>query len=292
MTRLKYHRKGNSGTIEGCSSYDVRVMAAVTEQGVERIILSQADAAKLFVGSSVQLGVKSGEDRNTASNYSICRNKLITKIEDVEIDGTAYSAVYVDNGGTTFDCEAGSTALFTDPYWSGWNDDVLGNDGSRFSPTSGKETGLLQKVEFMNGSYLIISDEIWQWSQDTDGNYLFDCYVCNDQSKVSGSALTEDYVKQDALTLKFPPTQTGAWKYIEDTAISDIEWPLGVEAPGSGVGCKAGFYCSPAASGLRAGWCFGSLYSGGPAGVPCRISSSSLGHAYWYGSLGAPDIAG
>ena len=60
---------------------------------------------------------------------------------------------YVDNGGTTFDTTAGSTYLSTDPYWSGWNDDVLGTDGSKYNYTNGKEPGMLQKIEFMNGSY-------------------------------------------------------------------------------------------------------------------------------------------
>ena len=30
---------------------------------------------------------------------------------------------------------------------------------------------MIQGVEFMNGSYLIVSDELWQWSQDANENY-------------------------------------------------------------------------------------------------------------------------
>lgn len=48
------------------------------------------------------LGVQNGTDRNTASNYSIFDAKLITAIETVNIGGTDYSAVYVDNGGKDF----------------------------------------------------------------------------------------------------------------------------------------------------------------------------------------------
>ena len=292
MMRLKYARKGNSGTIEGCSSYNYQYTAAYSEEGVERVLLTPEQAANLFVGSSVQIGIQSGTDRNTASNYSVCRNKLITAIKDVEIGGTTYSAVYVDNGGTTFDTTAGSTYLSTDPYWSGWNDDVLGTDGSKYNYTNGKEPGMLQKIEFMNGSYLIISDELWQWSTDENGDYNFDCFVCEDQSKVSGTAITEDYKKLTALTMVIPKGTTGKWTYIEDTAISDVEWPLGIDASGSGVGCKAGFYCYPAASGVRAGWCWGHLYSGGLAGLACRGSGDSVGAAGWHGSVGSPGLAG
>ena len=226
MMRLKYGRKGNSGKIEGCSSYSFQYTVAVAETGVERVILTTAQAANLFVGSAVMLGTNASTDRNAASAYSIFDAKLITSIETVNIDGTDYSAVYVDNGGKTFDTVVGTTMLSTAPYYSGWNDNVLGRDGSRYSPTSGKEPGMIQGVEFMNGSYLIVSDELWQWSQDANENYCFDCYKCYDQSKV-GSAINENYEKVNVPTLVFPKdTAAWTWKYITDNAINDdVLWP-------------------------------------------------------------------
>ena len=293
MVRLKYGRKGNSGKIEGCVNYNYQYTVAVSETGVERVILTKEQAANLLVGSAVMLGIQSGSDRNTASNYSIFDGKLITAIETVTIEEKEYSAVYVDNGGKTFDTTAGSTYLSTSPYYSGWNDNVLGRDGSKISPTSGKEPGMIQGVEFMNGSYLIVSDELWQWSTDADGNYNFDCFKCYDQSKV-GSAINENYEKVNVPTLVFPKdTAAWTWKYITDNAINDdVLWPEATNASGSGVGVGAGFYCGPAASGVRAAWCFGYLGDGGIAGVPCRCSNLSLSSANWYGSLGAPGLEG
>ena len=49
----------------------------------------------------------------------------------------------------------------------------------------------------------------------------------------------------------------------------------------------AGFNYEPAASGVRAPWCFGNLDNGGNAGVPCRNSNNAVGNANWNGSLGA-----
>lgn len=293
MVRLKYGRKGNSGKIEGCTSYNYQYTVAVSETGVERVILTKEQAANLLVGSAVMLGIQSGSDRNTASNYSIFDGKLITAIETVNIDGTDYSAVYVDNGGTKFNTEAGKSYLSTSPYYSGWNDSVLGRDGSRYSPTSGKEPGMIQGVEFMNGSCLIVSDELWQWSQDAEKNYRFDCYKCYDQSKV-GSAINENYEKVNVPTLVFPEnTPAWSWKYIKDNAIcDDVLWPEATDASGSGVGVGAGFHCVPAASGVRAAWCFGYLNGGGIAGVPCRYSYFWVSNAYWSGSLGAPGLDG
>ena len=293
MMRLKYGRKGNSSKIEGCTVYNYQYTVTVSETGVERVILTTAQGANLFVGSAVMLGVKGDTtDRNAASNYSIFDAKLITAIETVNIDGTDYSAVYVDNGGKTFDTTAGSTYLSTSPYYSGWNDNVLGRDGSRYSPTSGKEPGMLQGVEFMNGSCLIVSDELWQWSTDAEGNYNFDCFKCCDQSKV-GSAISEDYKQIKGAHLVYPAGTTGAWVYITDNIIDDdVLWPEATTATGSGVGVGAGFYRPPAASGVRSAWCFGYLYGGGFAGVACRYSNPGASAAFWNGSLGAPGTEG
>jgi hypothetical protein len=288
MMRLKYGRKGNSGKIEGCSSYSFQYTVAVAETGVERVILTTAQAANLFVGSAVMLGTNASTDRNAASAYSIFDAKLITAIETVNVEGTDYSAVYVDNGGKTFDTVAGTTMLSTAPYYSGWNDNVLGRDGSRYSPTSGKEPGMIQGVEFMNGSYLIVSDELWQWSTDADGNYNFDCFKCYDQSKV-GSSVNENYDQIKGAHLVYPAGTGGAWTYITDNIIDDdVLWPEATTASGSGVGVGAGFFRFPAASGVRAAWCWGNLAHGGNGGVPCRNSNNGVSNAYWNGSLGAP----
>ena len=292
MVRLKYGRKGNSGKIEGCVNYNYQYTVAVSETGVERVILTKEQAANLLVGSAVMLGIQSGSDRNTASNYSIFDGKLITAIETVTIETKEYSAVYVDNGGKTFDTTAGSTYLSTSPYYSGWNDNVLGRDGSRYSPTSGKEPGMIQGVEFMNGSYLIVSDELWQWSTDADGNYNFDCFKCYDQSKV-GSAINENYEQITGAHLVYPAGTGGAWTYITDNIIDDdVLWPEATTATGSGVGVGAGFFRDPAASGVRAAWCFGTLYGGGYGSVSCRDSGYWVSRANWYGSLGAPGLEG
>ena len=52
-------------------------------------------------------------------------------------------------------------------------------------------------------------------------------------------------------------------------------------------GLGAGFNRNPAASGVRAAWCFGNLNNGGNGGVPCRNSNNGVSNANWNGSLGA-----
>ena len=285
MMRLKYGKKGNSGTITGCVDFYKYYPATVAEENVQRIIIAKSNATNLYVGCSVAIGT-------SAYNSSIVSNKLITKIEDVEVSGTVYSAVYIDNGGTTFNVTADSTYISVMPYYSGWNDTVLGRDGSRYNPKSGKETGMIQGIEFMNGSYLIVSDELWKWSTDVDGNYNFDCFKCRDQSKV-GSAINENYEQIAGAHLVYPAGTGNAWKYIGDNIIDDdVLWPETTDASGSGVGVGAGFYCYPVASGVRAAWVWGLLDYGSLAGLACRASSLGVGNTYWDGSLGAPGLEG
>ena len=265
----------------------------MSETGVTRVILTAAQANNLLVGSCVNVGDASRAAGNPLPYV------IIESIEDVTIEGTAYKAVNLDTE-TTITTTVGTTHIATMPYYSGWNDGVKGNDGARFTPAGTKEPGLLQKVEFMNGSYMIIADEFMQWSSDDD-NYYLDLYTCHDQAKVSPSTITADYVKATSAgngTLSFPKADgtAGRWLYIQDyRLLSDRQvcWPKAVGGTASSSnGAKAALFVSPAASGVRAAWSFGSLNYGGTAGVPCRNSSTGVSTAYWNGSGGSPDLAG
>lgn len=303
MIWLKYGVKGNSGTIEGHSSQNLQYAAAVSESGVQRILLTTAQASNFKVGYNVIVGVPNNEaesgqtDRNQASMYSIRKNKRVTKIETVEVGEQSYGAVYVEDGDNTFDTTAGTTYISNMPYWSGWNDTVQGNDGSRYNNTNGHDTGLIQKTEFMAGAYLILADELWQWGTDEDGNFTFDCYTCHDQTKVTtNGSISGDYEKQEDLTLTFPQGTADGWLYIEDTAIAadrGVLWPAKVSTEaGSGTGVKDSFYNAPRTSGVRAGWCCLPLNGWGSAGLAARHSNYGIPHRYWDGCAGSPGLSG
>lgn len=303
MIWLKYGVKGNNGTIEGHSPNSQQYAAAVSESGVQRILLTTTQAANFRVGYNVIVGTPNNEaesgktDRNQASMYSIRKNKLVTKIETVRVGEQDYGAVYVEDGENTFDTTAGTTYISNMPYWSGWNDTVQGNDGSRYDPTNGHDTGLVQKTEFQNGGYLILADELWQWGTDEDGNFTFDCYTCHDQTKVTtNGSISGDYEKQEDLTLTFPAGTPDAWWYIEDTAIAadrGVLWPAKVSTEaGSGTGVKDGFYLAPHTSGVRAGWCCGHLGVWGDAGLAARVSNNGASAWGWGGCAGSPGLSG
>lgn len=292
MIQLKYARKGNSGTIEGCTSYNYQYTAAIDAEGVNYFPVTTEQAANLLIDSYVAIGThtKSTTDRNDTTLYDIQTEARITRIEDINVDGTGYKAVYVDTGDT-WNVVKGQTMLSTMPYGSGYNDSVRGNDGSRTNYTNGKEPGLIQKTEFQNGAYLIVADELWQWGKDDAGNFTFDIYTCHDQTKVTtNGSISADYTKQEDLTLTFPEGTANAWQYIEDTAISNdpaVLWPAAVSTrAGSGTGVKAGFYVFPAASGVRAAWRCCNLNNGGNASLAAANSNNWVGNANWNGGAG------
>ena len=297
MFWLKYAQKGNPAIIHGCRNYNYQYTAAVSESGVERVLLTTTQGANLLVGSTVIVGTvgSSNADRGNASMRSIVDRKKITAIETVTVGDAQYSAVYIDNGGETFDTVAGTTYISTMPYHSGWNDEVQGYDGSRIDPTTGKEPGLIQKTEFMVGCYLIVSDQLTQWGQESGGGYTLSVYLCADQTKVTtNGSISGDYVEQEALTLTFPSGTPSSWQYQEDAAISPaVLWPTKVStAAGSGTGLRAGFYVVPAASGVRAARCCGHLYTGASAALAARHSYYGPSSASWSGAPGAPGLAG
>ena len=80
------------------------------------------------------------------------------------------------------------------------------------------------------------------------------------------------------------------------TAISNdpaVLWPAAVSTrAGSGTGVKAGFYVSPAASGVRAAWRCCNLRDGGNASLAAAYSGFWVGDANWYGGAGVPGLAG
>ena len=297
MFWLKYAQKGNSAIIQGCRNYNYQYTAAVSESGVERVLLTTAQGATLLVGSTVIVGTvgSSNADRGNASMRSIVDRKKITAIETVTVNETQYSAVYIDNGGETFDTTAGTTYISTMPYHSGWNDTVQGYDGSRIDPTTGKEPGLIQKTEFMAGCYMIVSDQLLQWDQESSRDYTLSIYLCADQTKVTtNGSISGDYVEQDGLTLTFPSGTPSGWQYQEDAAINPaVLWPTDVStAAGSGTGLRAGFFVAPAASGVRAAWCCGGLTAGAFAALAARNSYPGPTTAHWFGAPGAPGLAG
>ena len=288
----------------GCNNYSYQYAAAVSESGVSRIILTADQANNLYVGSNVIVGDTEGNnDRGQAAMYSLVNQKRISSIEEVTIeeDASSYKAVYIDvPEGTTFNTTAGTTYISTMPYYSGWTDTVKGTIGTKYNTNLNKQPFLLQKVELMNGAYNYASDELDQWSQQDDTHYLYDFYLCEDQTKIStNGTITDDYIKKENATLTIDTavyTTNNSWYYVEDN-LTDNNFKMLTPkkfstSAGSGTGTRDAFYLSYAASGVRAPMVWAPLWGGGVAGLSCRASGRGPSWADWASAGGCPGLSG
>lgn len=288
----------------GCNNYNYQYAAAVSESGVSRIILTANQVNNLYVGSNVIIGNTEGNnDRGQAAMYSLVKLRKISSIEEVNVeeDASSYKAVYIDvPDETTFDTTAGTTYISIMPFYSGWTDSVQGTIGTKYGTNLNRQPFLLQKVELMNGAYNYASDELDQWSQQDDTHYLYDFYLCEDQTKVStNGTITDDYIKKENSTLTIDTavyTTNNSSYYIEDN-LTDNNFKMLTPkkfstSAGSGTGTRDAFYLSYAASGVRAPMVWAALWFGGVAGLSCRASISGPSWSYWFYAGGCPGLSG
>lgn len=288
----------------GCNNYNYQYAATVSESGVSRIILASDQANNLYVGSNVIIGnTEDNNDRGQAAMYSLVKLRKISSIEEVNIeeDVSSYKAVYIDvPDETTFDTTAGTTHISTMPFYSGWTDTVKGTIGTKYGTNLNKQPFLLQKVELMNGAYNYASDELDQWSQQDDTHYLYNFYLCEDQTKVStNGTITDDYIKKENTTLSIDTavyTTNNSWYYIEDNLTDNNFKMLSPKkfstSAGSGTGTRDGFYLSYAASGVKAPAVWAYLQYGGVAGLSCRHSGNGPSWSGWNCTGGGPGLSG
>ncbi len=273
MLWLKYARLDSDRVLQGCCNYNYEYQPALAETGVERILLTPAQAANLEIGSSVVLAAS----KRAASNV-VDRCK-ITLIETVEIDGVSYGAVYVDNGGTTFDTTT-ELWLSTIAWETGSTDDVLGNDGG-INPNSPKFPVKLQGVEYMLGYYEAMGDTILSF-EEIDGVKCQVANVCRDATKLSTS-VTSDYI---TCAYGVPRPASAGWTWGKrmgiDPDLPEVLIPS-VVGGSSSTGTRDGFYEEAnTATGLREWLRFGDLVTGLTyAGLSCGCGYTGLGVAYW-----------
>lgn len=300
MAFLKYGSLTMDNIMAGCLNYNYQYPAAVEETGVERILITTGQAANLIVGSSVLIGnptaYSSGAvniDRDQTGMRAKADRVRITKIENVTIDGATYAAVYVDNGGVTFDTTANTiqtegdakTYITTIAWGAGACDEVQGVDGSPTSCTSGKEPYKLQGIELGVGAYMVYGDAILQYFKE-DGVQKMHVCVCRDASKIATS-VTADY-RAAGYSIECPSANN--WVYIKylghDEDLPELIFPK--ESGGSSATyTRDAIYLLADSTGVYEGLAFCPLsYGVEPGGLSAVYGRVALGVAWWHISGG------
>ena len=272
MLYLKYGQLDSDRILHGCNNYNYEYQPALAETGVERILLTTAQAANLIVGSTIVLAASKRAQSNVLDRVRI------TEIRTVEVDGASYGAVYVDNGGTTFDTTT-EMWLSTMQWYTGSTDDVLGNDGG-INPASDKYPVKLQGIEYMVGCYEAMGDTMLIYGANNGVNCCTP-WVCRDATKLSTSK-TSDYV---SCGLGIPTPASAAWQYPKqmhgDNDLPELIFPVDNGGSTSG-GPRDGFYTLANTSGTYEWLRLGYLNRGvGAAGLSCGDGYYGLPTATW-----------
>lgn len=294
MTRIKYASLTLDGIIQGCLSYNYQYYAEKAETGVRRVLVSTANGANLLVGSGVligNLGSNVSTDRGAAANYSVTGPKgaIITAKENVTIDGTTYTAIYVDTENafdTTGDGTKteGNTIISTFHWPSGTNDAVLGNDGSIVNCTNAKYPAKLQGIEYSVGCYEVFGDVILSVNPpDTDNEYGYYSAALVNRAANQANSVTENYADSGIICPK--PASAAAWNYISVEGFANgFYMPEDVTDGSSSKYTKDAFYqlAQVTAVTLREWLAFAYLVSGSArGGLGCVFGDNALAYAAW-----------
>ncbi|MEF2593711.1 MAG: hypothetical protein U0M51_04120 [Eggerthellaceae bacterium] len=258
----------------GCVSYNFQYTVVQAESGVKRVVLSDAQAANILVGSRVSVGDNTQTDRNYASVHNIAKSALVLSKASIG-DGKTAVNLDLDEAITT----TATSRVTTMPWANGSCDDVLGMYGA---PTAAGLTNGMMPFRFLNvewqlGLYEVlcnlisiatvadgVSSHAWKVAPNVD-----DC------SGIGGSAsgwTTLSNVTEGA---------TGAWRYIKDYACEDGASMPSEVAGTSTTGFKSAWYPS-ASSGDRETLVGGYLHYGSHAGVGCVNSVNALTGTGWH----------
>ena len=273
MLWLKYAQLDSDRVLHGCCGYNLEYQPALAETGVERILLTPSQAAGFLVGSAVVLASAKRAQANVVDRAKV------TKVENVEIGGTTYGAVYVDNGGVTFDTTT-DMWLDTIAWWTGSTDNVLGNDGG-INPADDRYPVKIQGIEYMVGCYEVMGDTILSFAE-IGGEKVQVANVCRDASKLATS-VTADYITAG---YGVPRPATAGWTWAKrmgfDSNMPEVLIPS-VNGASSSTGTRDGFYEeADTATGLREWRRFGSLNIVlTNAGLSCGYGYNGLGNANW-----------
>ena len=276
MLEIKYANLGSNAIMKGCQAYSTSYAAAVSESGVNRIVLTASQAAYYIVGSRVSLGT--GTDRAKATCYDVHDIATVASIEDVTIDGTAYKAVVLATEAL-FNTEAGVTYITPQPWLTGSTDSVQGNDGSPYSNTNGKEPFKIQGIEVLLGMYEVYADITTY--EDAEVGYT----VYADRK---AAEIVKGKAGANAVTLGIiPKEEAAAWKYNAELnwdANNQESYMIPTQFNGtSTTGYRSASYRDALDTvGWREWLAFGGLYNGGNCGLAYASLSNALGNAYWY----------
>jgi len=294
MFYLKYANLSADGVLQGCVAYNFQYAVAETETGVERVILTAAQAANIKVGSTVMVGNPTAFSSGTTLNIDRGQAGMRAKVDRKKVThketlASGRVAIYIDNGGVTFNTTPNTitttgdspTYISTSPWYTGTCDNVKGVDGSPTSPGNGTEPVILQGIEYSLGAYEVVCDAILKYYKDSSDKYHLTVYVCRDASKYS-TDITSDY---ELVDYEVDCPASNSWQYIAELGYDPNRpeaWFPHLIGCTSSQRTKDAIYILATSTSVYEWLSLGGLSTGvGQAGLSVGLAYYGLGLAWW-----------
>lgn len=270
MFLMKYASKNSQKYFSGCTGHMEQIRPTVSEQSVTRIVVANADAAKIPVGSSMMFGTNTSgnNDRWQTTSFDIFDGAKVIKIDPYDDNN---SAVYFA-GVSPFSTET-TYLLSTAPWICGSCDSVSG-DGSPTNRTSGREPYTIQGIELGHGIYEVFGNVILSNADGTG----WKVHV-NPDSQKEATSITGDYIDTG---VKYDGGTADAWHYYQyPKTVNGLMLSLGSNASTSTGICDGVYLNKNATTGTREWFSLGSLWDWGNDGLWFVDGSYWLGNAGW-----------
>lgn len=272
---IKGGTKSSQSLFAGCTNYSLQYQVAAATTAQTYVVLSEAQAQNLVVGSCVCVGTGPGEGQTSLDrNYDYMRDIVpLARID--RIDG---ANVYLDCNA--YNVPEGAY-LSSMPWGAGSTDLVFGkHDGSRISNTNGKFPYRVQGREYAIGSYCVASDTV---------AYLLDNNSREIYVAPRGVAHSPTWATiQSTYTLvgNIPAYNDGTATdyYVGDVDVSMAlgAWYPSAEGTSSATGFADRYYAGGSATNTQREYLQGGhLWNGSDAGSACVALGLGLGGALW-----------
>lgn len=265
MFLVKYGNKNQSAILAGTTSYSVTAKPFIAEANTKRLVVSNSDAEKFVIGSTIIIGTGSN-DRGSATSYDIGQT-IILDIVDVDADSKALVLDLAEPIDVTTDL------YITSYIWICGSTDNIFGDGSPISNVSNKEPAQLQGIEIFHGMYELLGDTYLQ----NTGDGWFPMQIMDSQLAHSSSV-----VNYQKLPKQIESTNN-TWKYAAyPTNDNGLFYGVSYTAT-SYSGLADAIYINPDTTvGQRVWLSFGYLSRGALVGLWCVSGSYAFSSADWH----------
>lgn len=265
--------KAPRSQVVGCASYNFQYNLAQAEESVKRVVLTNAQAANIEVGSYMSVSNETPGDKNR-NNNNMHATASSVRVLSKESLGDGKTAINLDlTAPITTKTEYVASTM---PWANGTCDKVLGTYGTRTAAarTNGHEPFRFQNCEWNLGMWTVICDYMSVATvEETISHQKF--YLASDVTKCTAADAGTGWTQMTATM-----NENKAVKYIKDYTVEK-----GARIPSSLGGSTSTGYmvgCWPyGAQGNHEILVGGDLNVGAAAGVGAFAADSVVSNAYW-----------